>query len=277
MSTQQKNLNPFFKEDYTSSESTHYYPKNIHIFGNNPMMQMVLAKIGKPETYQPSLSHLLEKAYEFLLNCACNSCFKKVDRIEETRMIEHTDKGKVSFQGFEDNSKIVVSNLARAGIIPSHICYEYFNYIFPFKNIRQDHIYIRRVTNEKGQVTGTDMAGSKIGGDVEQAYVIIPDPMGATGGTISRVYDYYEKTIEGTPLKMLSLHLIITPEFIKKVTENCPNLEVFALRLDRGLSDPEVLQQPYGKFWDKERGLNEYQYIVPGAGGVGEVLNNSYV
>ena len=33
----------------------------------------------------------------------------------------------------------------------------------------------------------------------------------------------------------------------------------------------------WGTFWDKEKGLNEYQYIVPGAGGLGEILNNAFV
>jgi uracil phosphoribosyltransferase len=29
--------------------------------------------------------------------------------------------------------------------------------------------------------------------------------------------------------------------------------------------------------WDEERGLDDHHYIVPGAGGVGEVLNNAWV
>jgi uracil phosphoribosyltransferase len=32
-----------------------------------------------------------------------------------------------------------------------------------------------------------------------------------------------------------------------------------------------------GTFWDEERGLNEKQYIVPGGGGFGEIMNNSFV
>ena len=31
-----------------------------------------------------------------------------------------------------------------------------------------------------------------------------------------------------------------------------------------------------GTHWERERGLNEQGYIVPGAGGMGEVLNNSW-
>ena len=39
----------------------------------------------------------------------------------------------------------------------------------------------------------------------------------------------------------------------------------------------EILKTPLGLKVEEEKGLNESDYIVPGAGGVGEVLNNSFV
>ena len=45
------------------------------------------------------------------------------------------------------------------------------------KNIRQDHFYIQRKTNERHEVIGVDVSGSKIGGDQENA-CSLPDPMG---------------------------------------------------------------------------------------------------
>ena len=56
-----------------------------------------------------------------------------------------------------------------------------------------------------------------------------------------------------------------------------PELHIFAIRLDRGLSGPEVLDSPPGTHSAQERGLTDNQYIVPGAGGVGEVLNNAWI
>ena len=32
-----------------------------------------------------------------------------------------------------------------------------------------------------------------------------------------------------------------------------------------------------GERWDEESGLNDHHYIVPGAGGLGEIMNNSFV
>ena len=48
-------------------------------------------------------------------------------------------------------------------------------------------------------------------------------------------------------------------------------------RLDRGLSTPRALQSEPGTYPDEERGLNDAHYIVPGAGGMGELPTNSWV
>jgi tetratricopeptide (TPR) repeat protein len=50
-----------------------------------------------------------------------------------------------------------------------------------------------------------------------------------------------------------------------------------ALRLDRGMSPPEVLTTMPGERWAEESGLDERQYIIPGGGGFGELMNNSWV
>ena len=46
---------------------------------------------------------------------------------------------------------------------------------------------------------------------------------------------------------------------------------------EKGLSPSKVLSTVPGTHWDEEKGLDEHQYIVPGAGGVGEILNNAWV
>lgn len=113
-------------------------------------------------------------------------------------------------------------------------------------------------------------------GGVDKAIVLFPDPMDATGSTIVQAYDHYKNEVGGKPLMMAALHLIITPEYLEKVTKACPDMHIFALRLDRGLSSQKILYEVPGKNWKEEKGLNNQQYIVPGAGGLGEILNNSY-
>ena len=176
--------------------------------------------------------------------------------------------------GFDPQTKVVSVNLARAGTYPSHICYEFLHWILPAKNIRQDHIFASRLTNESEQVIGTHLGGYKIGGEVENSFILFPDPMGATGSTIISAIDTYENKIKGVPKKYIALHLVVTPEYLKKVLTHSPKLTVVALRVDRGLSDKKILESPLGLYWEQEKGLNEKQYIIPGAGGLGELLNN---
>jgi uracil phosphoribosyltransferase len=73
------------------------------------------------------------------------------------------------------------------------------------------------------------------------------------------------------------MYLIITPEYIRHLHKTHPEVEIYTARVDRGLSKREVLNTAPGTHWDQERGLNDKQYIVPGAGGVGELINNSFV
>jgi uracil phosphoribosyltransferase len=166
-------------------------------------------------------------------------------------------------------------NLARAGTIPSQICFDTFNYILKPEGVRQDHIAINRKIDENEKVVGTDLGGLKIGGDINDRIVVIPDPMGATGSTIETAMRLYSQ--HGVARKYIAMHLIVTPEYLSLLTEKYPQLIVYALRLDRGLSPKDVLGTVPGERWDDERGLNSKQYIVPGAGGLGEVINNSYV
>jgi uracil phosphoribosyltransferase len=107
--------------------------------------------------------------------------------------------------------------------------------------------------------------------------VLIPDPMGATGATVSTALTHYRGAVHGRARKVVAMHLIVTPEYLRSVQTLHPEVIVYAFRLDRGLSPTDVLQAIPGARWDEERGLDDHHYVVPGAGGLGEVLNNSFV
>jgi uracil phosphoribosyltransferase len=88
---------------------------------------------------------------------------------------------------------------------------------------------------------------------------------------------YYRERLDGMPSQIIAIHLIITPEYLRKLTSTFPDTKIYALRLDRGLSSAKVLKAAPGEFWDQEVGLNSVQYIVPGGGGFGELMNNALV
>jgi uracil phosphoribosyltransferase len=99
--------------------------------------------------------------------------------------------------------------------------------------------------------------------------------MGATGTTTVSALRHYEAH-HGRPAKVVVMPMIATPEFLRKVLKECPSAVVYTARLDRGLSPPDVLAAIPGERWDEEVGLDDQDYIVPGAGGMGEILNNSW-
>ncbi len=259
---------------FQTSEIEHRYGKNIHIL-QDPFLFTTLAKLCSPETKQPLVNSLLQTLYRDLVKVVINNEFPVLEKNLESRMSTLHPEGNYRGRVVDPNSKVVCVNLARAGTVPSHICYDSFNYILNPDGIRQDHISINRKIDENERVIGTQLGGVKIGGSIEDAFVVIPDPMGATGSTIESTFAIYKD--RGRAKKFIAIHLIITPEYLSLLTKKYPDLVVYAIRLDRGLSSPEVLKTTPGTHPEKEKGLNDKHYIVPGGGGLGEVINNSYV
>jgi uracil phosphoribosyltransferase len=254
----------------------HDYGNKVHVLKEDGLSAL-LARLCHADTHQPTINELVGFLYTQLIMSVLNHEFPKKDIKAPTRMTKKHPKHFLETTVLDVNQKVVSVNLARAGTFPSHVCYNLLNYILDPKKIRQDHVTAARLTNKKNQVIGTSLAGSKIGGDIDKAIVLFPDPMGATGGTIVSALDHYKKEVKGKAKKFISLHLIITPEYIARLKKAHPDLIIYAVRLDRGLSPAKVLKAKPGKFHKEERGLDDNDYIVPGGGGFGEILNNSYV
>jgi uracil phosphoribosyltransferase len=266
----------FLKNNFQISEREHCYGSNVHLL-DNLYTQTILTQLCEPKVIQPRLNKLVSICYQELLRVAVNDLFDSELVKKDTRMIEFTKEGYFKGLNIDQKTSAVVVDLARAGTWPSHQCFEDLSYLIDPSLVRQDHFYINRSVNENGQVDGVDVSGSKIGGGQDNSYVFFPDPMGATGGSISHCVRHYKEKVEGTAKQYIALHLIVTPEYIERMSKDHPDVKIYALRLDRGLSSEEALKSIPGKLKDQERGLTDNQYIVPGAGGVGEVLNNSFV
>jgi hypothetical protein len=102
-------------------------------------------------------------------------------------------------------------------------------------------------------------------------------PTGAVDDMMAATISHYKSQVEGPARKFLTLHLIVRPEYLKRVSEAHPSIEIYSIRLDRSPSAEAILRSPPGKHWDQEKGLNEHDYIVPGGGGFGEIMDISFV
>ncbi len=254
------------------SELPHHYGSNVHLVGN-PYLLSQLATLCAKGTIQPQVNRLVASLYTDLVKLALNAEFPRKAATIPTRMVDSTPYGVYQGQVIDPHVRAVSVNIARAGTLPSQVTYDLLNTILSPELVRQDHLIMSREIDATEKVVGSNIGGAKIGGDIDDAFVLFPDPMGATGGSLSTAIRLYKDRVPGRPRRILCLNLIVTPEYLRRLTGDHPDVSIYALRLDRGLSPAEVFGTRPGELWDKERGLDDRQYIVPGGGGFGEIMN----
>lgn len=261
---------------YSPPEIEHRYGPKVHLL-DDPVALAWLARLASQETAQPELGRLVRRLYEHLSLVVLGAELPRARIDVPSRMVSSRPEAVYRGVAIDRNARVVTVGIARAGTVPSQICYETLNELLDPAGVRQDHLFMSRTVDEQGRVTGSSWHDAKIGRDVANRMVLIPDPMGATGGSISQAMTHYKTKLDGTPAAMISMNLIVTPEFIARVTADHPDAVIYAFRLDRALSSREVLATVPGTHPAQERGLDDHQYIVPGAGGLGELLNNAWI
>lgn len=254
----------------------HLYGPSVHLF-DDPFLSTLLARIGSPDTGTAEVPRLVHTAYQRLLQEVLAREFPRQQRRLPTRMTAQEPRAFVHGDFLCQETKLVLCAVIRAGILPAQACYEAAIEVLPPEHVRIDFLNLSRVVDDQHHVTGVRLDGSKIGGPVGDAVVLIPDPMGATGGTVCRAVEVYRELGGPPPRRLVAAHLMVTPEAILRVTQALPGVRIYSGRLDRGLSSERALASAPGLYAAEERGLNDVQYIVPGAGGMGELLTNSWV
>lgn len=261
---------------YRPSELEHRYGAGVHLLGD-PVALTLLGRLCGKGVIQPEVGRLVEHLYRALTQIVVSAEFPRQLVSLPTRMIDFTPRGIWSGETIALDTPTVVVALARAGLLPALVTADFLNQLLRPEAVRQDHLFLGREVDGAGRVTGSTLTGAKIGGSIDQALMLIPDPMGATGNTVDTALRHYGTAGAGAARKIVAMHLIVTPEYLRLMRARHPDVVIYAWRLDRGLSPEDVLATVPGTRWDEERGLTDHHYIVPGAGGLGEVLTNSYV
>jgi uracil phosphoribosyltransferase len=262
---------------FVPTEIEHRYGPNVHLL-DDPVALAWLARMGSREVTQPELGRLVRRLYEHLALVVLAAELPRARIDVPTRMVSST-RPEAVYRGVavDRRTKVVTVGIARAGTVPSQITYETLNELVEPEGVRQDHLFMSRVTDAQGRVTGTAWHDAKIGTQVQGRLVLFPDPMGATGGSMSMAIEHYKTKLDGRPAAVIAMNLIVTPEYVARITRDHPDARVWAFRVVRALSPPDVLATVPRTHPERERGLDDHQYIVPGAGGLGELLNNAWV
>ena len=258
------------------SEVEHRYGPTVHVL-NDPYYSTLLSNLCSADCVQPRFNQLIRRLYEGLCRTVINAEFPRRRRRVPTRMSATTERGIVDCEFVDPSTEVVTVDLARAGILPSMTVFDVLNETLHPESVRQDHLIMQRKTDSEGVVVGAELSGTKVGGPVDGRVVLFPDPMGATGSSMCNAISYYKSSLSGKPGPIITLNLIITPEYVRRVVTEHPDVRIYALRLDRGMSHPDVLATTPGERWSEEVGLNAHQYIVPGGGGFGELMNNALI
>lgn len=258
---------------FTPSLRKHDYGRNVKLI-DDPYLHTLVAKISDLRTKAPQLIELLRETYKYMLGPVLNNEIPAKEVPVKTKMYENEKKAVCRTKKFPNNTKFTIANLLRAGMVPSLTLYEQLFLLFEHERIKLDNIFISRVTGKSGKIKGANISGAKTGESVEGVYLLLPDPMGATASSIIKTLNLY-KMMKGKPKKTIIMGLIITPEYLKNLRRHFPDAIIYAVRLDRGLSPSFVLNDIPGKYWNKEKGLNKEGFIIPGAGGLGEIINNT--
>ena len=252
----------------------HAYGPRVHLAGGS-FVSTALARASTEEISRTDLLALVRSVYEVLLASALDDFPQSRSEVATRMAAKHPTEGVWRGDAAEDAGLVVICDVIRAGILPAQLCFERLSQLLPNADVRLDHLNIARVADESGRATGADLSGSKVGGTGDGAVLLLPDPMGATGATTICALEHYFEHY-GRPAQISVMPMICTPEFLRAVLDFDESITIHAGRLDRGLSAADVLECTPGERWDEERGLDDTNYIVPGAGGVGEVLNNSW-
>lgn len=257
-------------------ESEHCYGDHVHIL-DDPYLNTLLTSLCVPSTGQPLFNGLIRSVYEGLIRHVISTTFPRQVSNSKTRMATEYPQAVLRSEVINPNTSTVVVDIARAGILPSQVCFDLLNGVLSPRLVRQDHLIMARKVDDSDKVIGATISGSKIGGDIDGKTVLFPDPMGATGGSLATAIESYLGQGLGTPARIVTLNLIVTPEFITRLTELNLAVEIYALRLDRAMSSDRALKSVPGTYKEEESGLSPSAYIIPGGGGFGELMNNSWV
>ena len=143
---------------YQSSELKHHYGPNVHIL-SDPFALTQLARLCAPGTVVPEVSNLVRSLYTHMLRSVVNREFPRKTVASETRMAAVIPEAAYRGQIIDPATRVTTVDIARAGILPSQICFDELSALMNPQAIRQDHLMMSRLTAEDHKVTGAGIGG----------------------------------------------------------------------------------------------------------------------
>ena len=206
----------------------------------HPIISQNLSIIRDKNSDCEKFKNALKRITYPLIFEACSSL--PMETIEIETPIE-----KTTAEVFDTSAQLIVAPILRAGMIFCEVVQD----ILPFANVHHIGMYRDEQTLEPVWYYNKI---KKINSNKEKVFVIILDPMLATGNSAcDAIKNFLDKQVKEKNIVFMSL--IASPEGIKKVTSKFPKVKVVTASLDRQ--------------------LNSKGYIMPGLGDAGDRIYNT--
>jgi hypothetical protein len=118
----------------------HGYGPRVHIL-SEPYPMSMLARLCAETTVQPQVNDLVGALYDWMLAEVSSALLLTTPVELPTRMARyHPAEGVYRGEAIDRGQRVVVVDIARAGILPSHRMYHGLHHLIEAENLRQDHI-----------------------------------------------------------------------------------------------------------------------------------------
>ncbi|MCJ1234501.1 Uracil phosphoribosyltransferase, synthesizes UMP from uracil [Varicellaria rhodocarpa] len=220
------------KEKPTATVSTEISYENVHILPQTPQLIALLTMIRDRNTQRADFIFYSNRIIRLLVE----------EGLNHLPVIEHTITTPVGrlYSGVKFQGKICGVSIMRAGEAMEQGLRDCC------RSVRIGKILIQR----DEETSKPRLFYDKLPEDIAQRWVLLLDPMFATGGSATMAVDVLKS--RGVPEdRILFLNLIASPEGVTSFAERFPKLRVVTAFVDQGLDEKNYIVPGLGDFGDR--------------------------
>lgn len=210
---------------------------NVHILKHNTQLKALYTLIRDKNTQRDDFVFFSERIIRLLVEHA-------LSLLPVKPKVVMTPAGR-SYKGVVFKGDVCAVSIVRAGEAMEKVVRD----VCP--NIRLGKILIQR----DEETAEPKLYYSKLPKDVSKRYVLLIDPMMATGGSVCKAIE----TLKHHKVKeenIIFINMITCPEGIKKIKQKHPKVKVVTGAVDKGLNPNAFIIPGLGDFGDRYFGTN---------------------
>ncbi|CAD7972172.1 unnamed protein product [Amoebophrya sp. A120] len=212
------------------------YPENLFVV-KSPAIRRLMSIVRDKATDQFTYVRYSDRAMRLLVE-------------EALSYLPHNDKNVETACGTYEGSELVVPEreLAAVSVVRSgNTMLEAVRQVIP--DVAVGHILVQR--DESDPEKKPKFYYQKMPNGVEKRYVLLCDPMLATGGSANAAIKCLIEEGKVKEENILFVNLVAAPEGVKKVFDAYPKIKIVSAEVDPGLNESKFIVPGLGDFGDR--------------------------